>query len=194
MFGNKDSVTTEQLTEALEPLLKRLDELEKSVKRLKMVNKSLQDKVSALSNNKNENNANDALAGLYAHSNNPASDGDVAPTNAKQEPEVKKSKVVFLPSPSPEGTFDSFSQEEEIGKSIYELHTDDGVHGTFELLQSPDALATAMISVSQFLKPVCRITGNTHRMPDRIDTVEPGEAQCKDGIWTVTKKTVVEFR
>lgn len=80
-----------------------------------------------------------------------------------------------------------------MGKSIYRLHTDDGVNGRFVMLSSPDAIATAMISVSQFVKPVCRIEGNTHRQPQHIETLEEGVAQLSGDVWKVVRKATVQF-
>lgn len=102
-------------------------------------------------------------------------------------------EVFYLEVPTPDGTFTGASREETIGKSIYRLTTTDGREGTFSLLTSPDAIATAMISVTQFIKPVCRVEGNTHRMPEAVETVEEGIAEMRDGVWTVTRKATVKF-
>lgn len=102
-------------------------------------------------------------------------------------------EVFFLEVPNPDGTFTGASREETIGKSIYRLTTTDGREGAFSLLTSPDAIATAMISVTQFIKPVCRVEGNTHRMPEAVETVEEGIAEMRDGVWTVTRKATVKF-
>lgn len=199
MFGNKEYITEDQLSEALAPLLKRLDELEKSVKELKKQtatikadNKSLNDKLSALERqlraSTTDNGNDDELKHI-----NPIPNGGGARRTERARGGAVGPAIFYLPSPTLSGTFQTVSSEEEIGKSIYLLHTEDSIHGTFSLLQSPDAMATAMISVSQFLKPVCRITGDTHHVPDRMETIEEGEAQMKDGVWTMTKKAVVEF-
>ena len=58
-------------------------------------------------------------------------------------------EILYLAAPSPDGTFSQASAMEQIGKSIYQLTTTDGQNGTFILLDTPDAIATAMISVSQ---------------------------------------------
>lgn len=190
MFGNKEYITEEQLSDALSPLLKRIDAMEKGknaieeqIKALKADNSSLKSRLSDL-----ESLMKETPNGGLQHTNPNPSWGW-----SQSRTVDEKTGTLYLPSPTPSGTFTEASEEVEIGKSIYMLQTDDGSHGTFELLQTPDALATAMISVSQFLKPVCRITGNIHSMPDKVETVEKGNAQKKDGVWTVTKKTVVKF-
>lgn len=103
------------------------------------------------------------------------------------------SRVCYLPAPSSDGCFNSASPTEQIGKSIYQLSTTDGVNGTFIMLNSPDAIATAMISVSQFIKPVCKVIGNASVYPRTIETVDEGSAVFENGIWRVVNKAVVKF-
>ena len=50
-----------------------------------------------------------------------------------------------------------------------------------------------MISVSQFVKPVCRIEGNTRRQPQHIETLEEGVAQLSGDVWKVVRKATVQF-
>lgn len=103
------------------------------------------------------------------------------------------SRVCYLPAPNSDGCFNSASPTEQIGKSIYQLSTTDGVNGTFIMLNSPDAIATAMISVSQFVKPVCKVVGNASVYPRSIETVDEGSAVFENGIWRVVNKAVVKF-
>lgn len=217
MFGNKDYITDTQLNDALTPLFKRLRALENQNKSLANANKELAARVealeAALDGRKagaplptNEAAADEATleeatgADPFATLKGTASDDakpiDSAGTSGTaQTVDAEGSKqTFFLPAPTPDGMFTETSREEQIGKSIYELTADGNGHGKFKLLSTADAVATAMISVSQFVKPVCKVQGNTHRMPDSIVTVSQGEAMLKDGVWTVTKKAVVEFR
>lgn len=103
------------------------------------------------------------------------------------------SRVCYLPAPSSDGCFDNASPTEQIGKSIYRLTTADGVNGTFVMLDSPDAIATAMISVSQFVKPVCKVVGSASVYPRTIQTVDEGSAVFENGMWRVVNKAVVKF-
>lgn len=100
---------------------------------------------------------------------------------------------IFLAPPASDGTFANFSSTLQIGKSVYELTTTDGANGTFSMIDSDDALATAMISVSQFVKSVCRIDGNTRVYPAHISTIEKGMAVKENGVWKVSKKALVRF-
>lgn len=99
----------------------------------------------------------------------------------------------YLGAPSVDGVFANFSVQEQIGKSIYQLTTQDGVNGTFILMDTADAIASAMISISQFIKPVCKVNGNSHTMPHHIITEEEGVATFEAGVWRVTRKAVVRF-
>ncbi|MDY6248254.1 MAG: hypothetical protein SPL55_02310 [Prevotella sp.] len=102
-------------------------------------------------------------------------------------------EILYLAAPSPDGTFSQASAMEQIGKSIYQLTTTDGQNGTFILLDTPDAIATAMISVSQFVKPACKISGNTAIQPRHIITEEEGTASREGTGWKITRKAVVRF-
>lgn len=99
----------------------------------------------------------------------------------------------FFSMPTAEGVFPESTPQEVVGKSIYQMRTEDGVNGHFVMLSTPDAIATAMISVSQFVKPVCRIEGNTHRQPQRIETLDEGVVKCDEGVWRVVAKATVRF-
>lgn len=111
----------------------------------------------------------------------------------KQQPAESEYKTIYLAAPTPEGVFEDFSEEQQAGKSIYQLSTRDGRNGTFIMLSTPEAVATANISVSQFIKPVCKIMGNSRVMPRRIDTVEEGKATLDGGVWRMLRKAVVAF-
>ncbi len=107
--------------------------------------------------------------------------------------ESHSTEILYLAAPSPDGTFSQASAMEQIGKSIYQLTTSDGQNGTFILLDTPDAIATAMISVSQFVKPACKISGNTAIQPRHIITEEEGAASREGTGWKITRKAVVRF-
>ena len=107
--------------------------------------------------------------------------------------ESHSTEILYLAAPTPDGTFSQASAMEQIGKSIYQLTTADGQNGTFILLDTPDAIATAMISVSQFVKPACKISGNTAIQPRHIITEEEGAASREGTGWKITRKAVVRF-
>ena len=100
---------------------------------------------------------------------------------------------LYLDAPLQDGSFSTFSSEEHVGKSLYILETQDSKTGTFRVLESNDALATLLISTSQFVKPVCKLVDSKVRMPQRIVTVEEGQAVFVDGVWKTTQKAVVRL-
>ena len=99
----------------------------------------------------------------------------------------------YLAAPTADGTFPSVSSQEQIGKSIYLLTTSDNMNGTFSILDTSDAIATASISISQFVKPVCKVNGNASAFPRHIITDEEGALTKENGIWKVTRKAIVHF-
>ncbi|MGI6223640.1 MAG: hypothetical protein ACOYJG_08525 [Prevotella sp.] len=130
---------------------------------------------------------------VKALQDNPPAAPAVEEPVAQPQPVQSEYQTIYLGPPTPEGIFEEFSDEQQAGKSIYQLSTRDGRNGTFIMLQTPEALATANISVSQFIKPVCKIMGNSRIMPRRIDTVEEGRATKDGAVWRVLRKAVVAF-
>ena len=113
--------------------------------------------------------------------------------DTRPEPVVSASRCLYLAAPTADGCFLQASEHEQIGKSIDQLTTTDGRNGTFILLDAPDAIATAMISVSQFIKTVCKVVGNTSQFPRHLITEEEGVATLEGNVWKVTRKAVVRF-
>lgn len=130
---------------------------------------------------------------------------DGEPTIVQNEPQRANSKVIenhtdhndisefYLPAPSPDGVFEEVSESKQVGKSIYLLKTKDQENGTFSILEDKDSIATAMISVSQFIKPVCRIEGDTHRYPQRVTTLEEGVVRKEGDSWHLVAKAKLLF-
>ncbi len=194
MFGNKASMTEEQVEEKLRPLEQRIAELEKVVEEQAVALQSL---------HKILNEQNALMASLQARGESgpeatdspaekpaaqPAGQGPVRPQQQTEEPSVR-----FFSMPTADGAFAESTAQEQVGKSIYRMTTVDGRTGRFTMLSTPDAIATAMISVSQFVKPVCRIEGNTRRQPQHIDTLDEGLVQFEAGVWRVVRKATVQF-
>lgn len=191
MFGsNKDAITPEQLDELLQPLIERVDKLETLLR-------AQAEQMAELQRQLGERQAEAAKA--VAPTAEPQSAADVqqdyqlGDTIALDVEPAPVAETYYLPAPTPDGLFTEESRVLQVGKSIYRLRSTDGMNGYFEMLSSPDAIATATISVSQFVKPVCRIEGNTHRLPQRIETLEEGTAQREGNGWRVVRKATVKF-
>lgn len=125
-----------------------------------------------------------------------------APVNVEEKTEkleetsvetVPQAQTLYLSAPNADGTFSSCSPQEDVGTSLFVLHSEDGRTGTFAFLNTSDALATALISITQFLKPVCKIQGKATFMPRSIATEQEGGAFLDGTTWTMTQKAVVRF-
>lgn len=108
-------------------------------------------------------------------------------------PATPATTTLYFSAPTPDGVFTAPSASEQTGSSIYTLTTTDGVSGQFAMLDSQDAIATASISLSQFVKPACRIRQSVNGVPRSVTTVEPGTAVCDGGKWKIAQKAVIDF-
>ena len=99
--------------------------------------------------------------------------------------------IMFFPVPV-NGVFANGTDEIEIGKSLYMLRTSDGQNATFTILNTPEAIKTALISLSEMVKPVCKII-NTVPNPLEIVTEGPGTAVREGDTWKMVTKSVVRL-
>lgn len=204
MLGGSDE-STEQLiaalNERLEQLEKKNNEIEKA---LNEQNLKIERLLSTLEAKKlKDNNAmGSTISASIESSSSVGSEGEVkdeasAKSEARDVVEESKSEeptTLYFSAPTPSGEFCAPSTKEQPGSSIYRLVTKDNVNGRFTMLNTPDAVATANISVSQFVKPVCKILSTTSSIPRHIITREEGTATMTDGgTWKVTKKAQIEF-
>lgn len=103
----------------------------------------------------------------------------------------RKTSIIFFPVPV-DGVFSGGTDEIETGKSLYMLKTTDGETGTFTILNTPEAIGTALISLSEMVKPVCKII-NTVVNPLEIVTEGPGKAVREGDNWRVVSKSTVRL-
>ena len=118
---------------------------------------------------------------------------DTGPATANNATATPATTTLYFSAPTPDGVFTAPSATEQTGTSIYTLTTSDGVSGQFVMLDSHDAIATASISLSQFVKPACRIRQGVNGVPRSVTTVEPGTAVCDGGKWKIAQKAVIDF-
>ena len=173
---------------AIQALEQRIAQLEAQIAQLE--SKIAEAKANA---NVNDNgNGNSTLSTL--HSTLPQ---DSTPSTTLHSPlntlHSTRPRQYYLSAPTPEGIFTEFSEEERVGSSVYLLTTDDGINGTFRMLNTPDALATLAISISQFVKPVSKIIGAVTIQPRHVAVHMPGSAVFEDGVWRTTVKAQVQF-
>ncbi|MCI6551030.1 MAG: hypothetical protein MR450_09295 [Prevotella sp.] len=199
MFGSKDYITPEQAEELIAPLMERIDRLEQQIQTLQQEISSLRLETAVTAATKEASGSKQEISKQVIEPEQPLiginmDQADAfAPQGAMAGREAQRRSTVYLQAPSGDGLFTLFSEQEQIGKSIYLLTSADGLNGTFILIDSHDAIATAMISVSQFVKPVCKVIGNTRQLPRHIVTEEEGVARKDAGGWRVTRKAVVRF-
>lgn len=179
IFSNNSSLA-EELRTNFESIDERLSALEKSVlkmcNRLESVNSSITelcDKVEALHKEDDVSLSENADSTIHEESGH---------------------AIIFLAAPAPDSVFHDFSTEEQIGKSIYVLNTDDGLSGSFKIIDSKDALATARISFTSFIKPVCKVNGHPKANIESIVTLKEGTAVKDGNVWKVTNKAEIEIR
>lgn len=158
----------------------RLEQLSEQMTRLKMRVNKLEERVKELE--ERPMNEPETVS-------EPVKD-DIQP---EEQPSPTTIHQFYLAAPDASGCFTAYSTTEKIGQSIYLLTTQDGVQGSFILLDTPDAIATAMISVSQFIKPVCKVIGNSAVRPSHIITDEEGLATWDGASWKVIRKALIRL-
>lgn len=161
-----------------------VEKYEKDIKALKKRIESLED---SLAERKASENKIATLSGAV-------NDQNLSEREVKQEViEEERPKTLYLSPPSPDGVFhESFSQP-RVGSTVYQMTTSDDNHGTFIFYENRDALATAMISISQIVKTVCRVENNKSN-PQDITNVSEGKVVKEGNSWRVVEKATVRFK
>ena len=103
----------------------------------------------------------------------------------------KFSVVMFYPVPE-NGVFVNGTTDIEPGKSLYMMKTSDNVHATFQILNTPEAIAAALISMNDMVKPACKVL-NTVADPVEILAEKLGTAVREGDGWRITNKAVVRL-
>lgn len=103
-------------------------------------------------------------------------------------------QLLYFTVPVGENALGQASTQREIGKSVYQLSTADGTNGTFVVIPDADAMATALLSLSQVLKPVCRVNTRGGGIPRSILTLEEGQAVREGNTWRVVRKAIIELQ
>ncbi|MCH4148628.1 MAG: hypothetical protein LKG25_00405 [Prevotella sp.] len=184
MFGNNKDI--EEIRQQLEEYAESNEALKKDLEKLKEELEDLKTQVSNLQERALPSKSESQKEAVFE-----------AGTLTKMDVEPQRSEpieqVFYLAAPANDGLFAQLSSSEQIGKSIYKMVTKDGLNGNFILMDTPDAIATAMISVSQFIKPVCKVDGNIHQQPRHIITEEEGTVTKEGEAWRVSRKAIVRF-
>ena len=103
----------------------------------------------------------------------------------------KFSAVMFYPVPV-DGMFVNGTSDIEVGKSLYMLKTNDDQNATFQILNTPEAIAMALVSMSETVKPACKVL-NTVAAPGEILAEKLGTAEREGDGWRIINKAVVRL-
>ena len=82
----------------------------------------------------------------------------------------------------------------EIGNSIFELSTNDGVTGTFKVIDNPEVHQFALMMPTENLVRAC--TGKGIQISNgktRIVTDREGTARLENGRWHVAVKAIIHY-
>ncbi|MDD7317772.1 MAG: hypothetical protein SOZ80_07935 [Prevotella sp.] len=193
-LGKKDKQTGVYIT--AEEYDKEISELEKRIKELEKIISKQADKdcdCAEVAGKRAEKKSVKAVkANQYDQSvglDRPdrLAEHDRLPQSAQPSPQT-----YFLPPPSPEGIFHEAFSQPRIGRTVYQMTTIDGNNGTFIFYEDRDALATAIISISQIVKTVCRVENNKNA-PRNIINVKEGQVVREGNSWRVAEKATVRF-
>lgn len=103
-------------------------------------------------------------------------------------------QTLYLAKPDSQGRFTRSSTGFELGNSLFELTTTDGVHGTFIVVDNADAHRFALMMPTENLTNAC--SGEAIQLSagkTRIVTDQPGSALLDNGSWQVVQKAVIHY-
>lgn len=131
--------------------------------------------------------------GIFAVEPKPVEKPEPKPKEA--EPEKKEIlKVIYLGRTNKRGIFVRADRRINPGNTIYRLDTNDGLVGTFHVVDQPEVVETALSNPTEYLGGGCMgedimdTTGVTH-----ILTVSAGTAIFENGYWKVLRKTQIRY-
>ena len=162
--SSDETESTNDLMEEIRILSKRIGALETEVRLLK-------------EQMRKDDERQEAESGLSAD--------NTSPKGAEHDEAADSPTTIYLPAPTSDGTFSEYSEEIQIGKSKE--------RGMFSVIESKDAIATAIISTTQFLKPACKIASSTNGIPNHIVTLEKGIAVFDGEKWKVEQKAIIKL-
>lgn len=176
MFENQ---INKQIEAALAPWLQQMEQLKKTVSHQAQLLEQQQACIEALQ---------ERLEAL--EKKEPPIAAEAIPADESTQTDIPQRQPQYLGAPSADGVFREVSHVYEQGKSLYRMEAD----GAFELLNEPEAIATALISVSQMVKPACKIEGGVSAAARSVAVIERGKAEpMAGGGFAVTKKCVVKL-
>lgn len=119
--------------------------------------------------------------------------GDHQQRAAQQQPEVT-TRTYYLSKPDDNDCFNRVSEHFELGNSLFELVTNDGIHGSYQVIDNRDVHRFALMMPTENLTRAC--SGNAIQMSagmTRIVTDRPGEAVLDNGQWRIIVKAIIHY-
>lgn len=108
--------------------------------------------------------------------------------------EQREVRTYYLSKPDENDCFNRASDGFELGNSLFVLTTEDGTHGTFQVIDNRDVHRFALMMPGENLTRAC--SGNAIQMSagmSRIVTDRPGEAVLDNGQWRIIVKAIIHY-
>ena len=103
-------------------------------------------------------------------------------------------RTFYLSRPDANDCFANAAISFQPGNSLFTLFTDDGINGTFTVINNPDVHRLALMMPTQNLTRACSGDAiQTSEGKTRIVTHRPGRAVHEGGKWHITVKAVIHY-
>ncbi|MDE7403182.1 MAG: hypothetical protein K2M87_07200, partial [Muribaculaceae bacterium] len=113
---------------------------------------------------------------------------------AEQPANARVLKVIYLGRANNRGIFVRADRRINPGNTIYRLDTNDGLVGTFHVVDEPEVVETAITAPMDYLANGCLGEDlNDTRGVTRIITESPGTAIFENGYWKVLRKSRIRY-
>ena len=167
-------------------------ELSRKAEALKAENRQLLEQAEALRLENSRLKA-EALAAQTAHTTRPAAQPQAQQPQPHREP-APVLKVLYLGRVNSRGIFVRADRRVSPGNTVYRLDTNDGLVGTFRVVDVPEVVDTALANPEQYLRGGCNAEDFTEAAgAENIITENAGTAIFENGYWKVLRKSDIRF-
>ncbi len=167
-------------------------ELSRKAEALKAENRQLLEQAEAL-RLENSRLKGEALAAQTAQTTRPAAQPQ-APQPQPHRETAPVLKVLYLGRVNSRGIFVRADRRVSPGNTIYRLDTNDGLVGTFRVVDVPEVVDTALANPEQYLRGGCNAEDFTEAAgAENIITENAGTAIFENGYWKVLRKSDIRF-
>lgn len=184
---NVASISTSTSATTLQSYMdKHIDRLQEQIEEIKTKTESLHNEVILLRNNQSYSSIR--VEDMSAQR------GWNSAYSATKADSSKDKEVIFLTTPSDEGTFDATTAQTTYKdqQTVYQLTKRTSNLGSFQIADKDGAIASALRYPYKMIDPVCD-SENANSNSRSITTVEQGEAELIENKWKVTKKAKIRY-